>query len=354
MTCPAPKNSKRAPRRAAALALVAAAVLSLFSCTASVKPVKATEEESAVVGRVAGRDVCYDELRYLALNYRGELSEKYGDVSVSSPDADAIRAELRDLVVAAIGDSDYYAVTAMADEYYQGGSEKMLSEEKITEAVADEINQLATDLGGRKKYFAELEANHMNDRLMRFYLSCEQCATELIYILKNDLGIIPSSEEELREALDSTELCRTNHLYLSGLTEENRQKCEEARQRLLASDNREMEIILIKSLYRDADVNVTTSHGAYFSRYTSDYGDAYEKAAFELSVGQVSEVIEGEDGYFVILRLAPEKDYVLRNFEELASGYVYSRFNRELDGFRKNNSFEFNEFGAGIDLLAIN
>ena len=103
----------------------------------------------------------------------------------------------------------------------------------------------------------------------------------------------------------------------------------------------------------DADYTVTTSHGAYFSRYTSNYGDAYEKAAAALSVGEVSGVVEGTDGYYVILRLPLEEDYVMRNFETIASDYITSQFNIQLDDFRKNNKFEFNEYGSGLDLLAI-
>ncbi len=340
--------------RAASAALAALlSLLSFASCSTEIKPVTPDESDVAVVGKVAGRDVYYDELRFLVLNFKDELADKYQDLTPSSPDADAIRAELYDLVVDALTTSDYYAVTAMADEYYQGKSDAMLAEQKIADAVAKDINELAGDLGGKKAYFAELKANHMTDRLMRFYLSCEKCATELIYILKNDFGLIPSEEEELKEALLSSDVVRTNHLYLSGLTEENRKKCEEARLELLASDNRELEIIIIKTKYRDADYTVTTSHGAYFSRYTSNYGDAYEKAAIALSVGEVSGVVEGDDGYFVILRLPLEEDYVMRNFETIASDYITSQFNIRLDDFRKNNKFEFNEYGSGLDLLAI-
>jgi len=353
MTYSAKLTKKNRLKLFTALLCAAVLLLQLVSCSVNVKPVEPTEEETVVVGTVAGHDVYYDELRYLTLNYLDELSEKYEDVSPSSPNADEIRAELRDLVVAALSDSDYYAVAAMADEYYPGGSAAMLAEKKIVDATASEINELAEELGGKRAYFNELSANHMNDRLMRFYLSCESCATELIYILKDDFGILPSTEEELREALDSTALIRTNHLYLKGLTEENRKTCEEARRALLESDNREMEIILIKGKYHDADYTLTTTHGAYFSRYTSGYGDAYEEAAAALSVGGVSDVVEGEDGYYVILRMAPEKDYVTRNFDALASDYINSQFNIQLDAYRKANLFEFNEYGAGIDLLAI-
>jgi len=346
-------SAKKLIRAVSAALAALILLLSFASCSTKIKPVTPDESDLAVVGKVAGRDVCYDELRYLVLNFKDELADRYADLTPSSPDADKIRAELRDLVVDALTSSDYYAVTAMADEYYQGKSDAMLAEQKIADAVAEEINELADDLGGKKAYFAELKANYMTDRLMRFYLSCEKCATELIYILKNDFGLIPSEEAELKEAVLSTAVVRTNHLYLKGLTEENRKKCEEARLELIASGNRELEINIIKTKYRDADYTVTTSHGAYFSRYTSNYGDAYEKAAIALSAGEVSEVVEGDDGYFVILRLPLEEDYVLRNFETIASDYITSQFNIQLDEFRKSNKFEFNEYGGSLDLLAI-
>ena len=67
---------------------------------------------------------------------------------------------------------------------------------------------------------------------------------------------------------------------------------------------------------------MTTKHGAYFARLTSDYGDVYEKTAFSLKVGGVSDVIEANGGYYVIVRLAPEEDWILRNFDDFASDVI--------------------------------
>lgn len=341
------------PHRTLSLLLALVLAFGLVGCSSSIKPIEGTEEDLAVIGQIAGRDVYYDELRYVTLNFKAELENTYGEGIWDDPDsAEEHRAELEKLVTEKII-SDYYAVVAMADRYYLGGSAAMFNEEEILDAVQEAVDAQAKECGGgKKKYVKELAKINLTDRLFRFYLTAEHCATELSYILCRDLSIIDDSDEAITDFMHSGDFIRTNHIYLEGKTPENAALIESIRNQLIASENREMELILNKGKYCN-DYTMTTTHGSYFARFTSDYGDEYENAAFGLSTGQVSQVVESLKGYYVIMRLPVEDSYLQENFDEFKDDILGSQFNVLLAEQREKLTLTLNDYGKSIDLLTI-
>ncbi len=333
------------------LALIICIGAVMTSC--GVRPIASTDEEAAVVGTVGKYEVRYEELRYLVLNHKSDMALKYGENIWKDPvSAAEYKEELWQLVSNSIV-SDYYAVQAMADDYYSGGGASgMMNETAILEAVQETVELMVDECGSMRKYKKKLAEQYMTDNLLRFYCNAEECATELFYILANDLGVIESDDEYITEYMHSDSFIRTNHIYLQGLTEENRTLAEELRAQLEDSDNTELELIMLKSRYC-GDYTMTTRHGKYFARYTSDYGDAYELAAFGLNVNELSEVIEGPDGYYVIIRLPLEEDYMNENFDTFKDDIMGSEFNKCLAEYKKALSFELNEYGKTLDILEI-
>jgi len=335
------------------------AICMLCSCDVNIKPISLTEEEAKEVGTVGSYTITFDELRYVTLNCKADMIAQYGeDIFTDEAKKTEYSEKLRERVYEILA-SDYYALKAMADEYYLGGSEAMFNETEIVEKVSSVVNETAEGCGGKKEYLATLKENFMTDRLFRFYTTCNECATELIYILKNDLGLIANTTEKINELLFSDKFIRTNHVFISGRSEESLALANQVRDQLLASAKPEYDIIYLKGKY-DADFTLTTTHGKYFGRYNTDYGDAYEEAAFALPVGGISEVVEGTDGssdyiqgYFVILRLEPEKDYITANSEDFGDDIIGSEFNVMLNEFKKKLTFTPNEYCQALDLLSI-
>jgi hypothetical protein len=138
------------------------------------------------------------------------------------------------------------------------------------------------------------------------------------------------------------------------LTEENLALANQLHEQIAAADRdtREFELIMLKGIHC-SDYTMTTRHGRYFARYTSDYGDEYELAAFELGVGSLSDVIKTPEGYYIILRLELEEDYLKENYEEFRADIMGSEFNRNLAGFKEDLVFEPNDFGKTIKYLEI-
>lgn len=334
-------------------------VLAMLICLSSiltscgVQPIKSTEEEATVIGTIGKYEVKYEELRYLVLNFKKDMALRYGEDIWTDP---AKAEEYRDELWAQINKkivSDYYAIQAMADYYYiGGGSEAMMTEEAILDAVQEKIEEAVDECGSKKKYKQMLAEQYLTDSLLRFYTAAETCATELFFILAQDLGEIESSKEYITDYMHSDDFIRTNHIFLKGVNAENLALAEQLYSEIKSSDNPEMDLIMRKGFYC-ADYTMTTIHGKYFARYTSDYGDEYELAAFGLRENELSGIVEAPDGYYIIIRLPIEEDYLVQNFEDFKDDIMGSEFNKRLAEYKKDLSFELNEFGKTIDILEI-
>lgn len=344
-------NFKTVKRISLALALLICLTSVLASCGA--KPIKSTEEEAAVVGNIGKYDVRYEELRYLVLNFKKDMALEFGeDIWTDPAKAEEYRAELWNRVSKKIV-SDYYAVQAMADYYYVGGgAEAMMSEKAIQDAVQNKIEEAVDECGSRRKYKKMLSEQYLTDSLLRFYTAAETCATELFFILAQDLGEIESSEEYITDYMHSDDFIRTNHIFLKGKTAENKALIEQLYSDIKSSDNPELELIMLKGRYC-ADYTLTTIHGKYFARYTSDYGDEYELAAFDLGENKLSGIVEAPDGYYIIIRLPVEEDYLKLNYEDFKDDIMGSEFNKRLAEYKEDLTFELNDFGKTIDILEI-
>lgn len=334
-----------------ALALLILLTAMLSSCGA--KPVKSTDEEAAIVGTIGKFEVRYEELRYLVLNHKRDMALEYGESIWTDPaKAEEYREELMNRVNESIV-SDYYAVQAMADYYYiGGGAAAMMNEELILEAVQETVELAVDECGSFKKYKQMLEEQYLTDYLFRFYNAAEECATELFYILSRDLGEIASDEEYITEYMHSDKFIRTNHIFLKGATAENLELAKQLREQIRESDEKELELIMLKGIHC-ADYTMTTRHGKYFARYTSDCGDEYELAAFDLRKNQLSDVIETPDGYYIILRLELEEDYLEDNYEDFKDDIMGSEFNARLAEYKSGMKFELNDYGKSINILEI-
>jgi hypothetical protein len=281
------------------------------------------------------------------------MAKKYGeDIWTDPAKAESFKDELWSLVSEKMV-SDYYAVQAMADYYYVGGgAELMMNEKPILNAVQENVELVVDECGGFKKYKEMLASQYLTDNLFRFYSAAEECATELFYILVQDLGVIESSDDYIDAYFESDDFIRTNHIFISGVSEENLAKAQALRDQLAASDNKEMELIMLKGIHC-ADYTMTTTHGKYFARYTSDYGDEYELAAFSLGIGSLSEVVKAPEGYYIILRLEPEEDYLKANYEDFKDDIMGSEFNKIIAEYKAELTFELNDYGKTINYLEI-
>ncbi|MGI6167224.1 MAG: peptidylprolyl isomerase [Eubacteriales bacterium] len=316
----------------------------LFGCSAS-RPIKGTEEELAVVGKVGDFDVLYEEFRFVTVNYKKMLEEEYGEgIWENAESAEKYRAELEDLVYRNL--TANYAVLSLCAEV--GIS---IEEKEIQKAVQDRLDELFDELGSRKAYKVYLSENCLTDHFVRFMLGVDICYSELYYVYVYDLGLIEYDEDKLYNYIMAGNFVRTLHVYIQNDpgddVEKNRKKAIQVREQLLAGED-------IKKLIGSSvneDLKLTTTNGYYFTR--GEMIKEYEEAAFSLEIGGVSEIIETATGFYVIQRFELDPQYVLANLAQLVKNYQYAKLNEYVDERQAELVFEPNEYGRSIDLTAI-
>ena len=81
--------------------------------------------------------------------------------------------------------------------------------------------------------------------------------------------------------------------------------------------------------------------------------DTYDSAAFELSVGEFTEIIEDEAGFYIIKRLDIDPVYLLMNFNDLKDVYQSYAFLNIINEAQKELEFKPSEYLESLDILEI-
>ena len=335
---------------------------------------ESTEEELRVVGKVGKYEVCYDEYRYVVLSCRDIMAAKYGDdIWKDEAVAATYEDELCEMVAQKI--TANYAVLTLCDDYgytdaltnknavkevnmqieellcmyaYQNGIEVEVSEK------SDGTLRYKYEAGGVDKvykYFREdLAYSYLTERVMRLTLGVEYAFEALISVLTAEKNEVIYLDEDIEEFMHSDSFICTRHVFIENeageSVEENRATAEKVLE--MYRDGASMDS-LIGSKYND---DVTTSYyGAYFTRGEMD--KVYEDAAFALKVGEVSEVIEAENGFYIIERCEKSTEYMLENFETFADQITYAIVNDMVRERQAELSIELNEYGTSLVLHKI-
>ncbi len=307
------------------------------------------------VGTVGEYDVPYEELYFLANSYKASLEGKYGEYATLDADAKAVfDSELKELVYSNIITN--YAILTLCKK--EGLT---LESDGIDERVDEYIGLIIeSNFGGSKSDYKEsMEMYYLTDHYVRF-----TSAVDLLYsdFLAKELEKSEDeiSEESLSEIVKN-EFARTWHIMIFNdegeSVEANRAKAEEALSKL--RDGSMTMYKLIGSSYNE-DLSITSLDGFYFAKGTRD--KAYEDAAFALEVGGVSDVIElyyenpqgaVVSAFCILQRLEIDEAYVKQNFSSVRDEYVSSKISGMLDEVKKELLFEPNEYGASLDLAAL-
>lgn len=325
------------------LVLLISLALLLCACSSQSKPIKGTELEMTVVGQCEGYDIYYEELRYLTLSYRDIMENYYGEGIWDDPTtAQQYLPELTDYVMNNL--TANYAVLSHCETFSID-----INHEAIQEAVQQSVDEMVKEMGGRKQYIEALKSMYLTDHLVRFTVGTDYCQNELMYSLM-DIGAIISNELDFLTYAQGGGFCAVYHIFIGNdegeSVEDNRKKAEEALAKIKSGTEFED---LIGSIYNEDVYMVSTPY--YFTR--GEYDQVYEDAAFALEIGEVSDIVQTEDGFYILKRQPLDQNYLVGNLTELKQRYQYAGVEtlvRELQG---KLTVELNEFGKSLDLLAI-
>ena len=315
------------------------AVLFLLTGCSSIRPIAASKQDLRVVATCDGYDVCYDELRYITMAYRDEYRARYGERVFE--DAGYVEKFRQDVEYALTAN---YAILSMCRELNLD-----LEDDAVTQAVQEKNEDAVDQLGGFRAYKDFLKQTYLTDHFLRFTLRTDQGETEIIHALM-DVGVILKDEKDfIAYALDGN-FCATYHVFIGNdegdNIEENRANAALVRDKLLGGETIQK---MMGSKYNEDTSLVSTP---YYFTY-GEYDEAYEQAAFGLEIGGISEVVETEDGFYVIVRQPLDEQYLVRNVTSLMQRYQYAEVERMLTDLRKDMTIEWNEYGASLDLLTM-
>lgn len=317
-------------------------ILTLVGCSGDLKPIEPTEEELRVVAEADGVEICYDELRYYTCNLKAQMENYHGDIWANADTAAPYVEELTDSVLSMCRYNA--AVLSLCAEF--GIS---MEETKIQDGIQKEVEALAEELGGASAYREAIASYYMTDRLFRYVKGVTLCESELFYVML-DLGLIDESDEAIEAYFATDDFIRTLHIFISNdegeSVDDNRRKAEDIHRQL--DEGAKFNTMI--GNYSE-DFYMTTTSGYYFSR--GEMRQVYEDAAFALAEHAYSDVIETEEGFYIIQRLPKEADYIASNFETLKMQYLSTVFNREIDARREEVEVCLTEAGRALSLWAI-
>lgn len=337
--------------------------------------VYSTEEELRVVGTIGEYEVLYDEYRYVAVSCREMMENKYGKgIWDDETTAKQYEDELREMVMARI--TANYAVLSLCAQH---GYKNSLTDKETVKKVNSTVDLLLYEhamqnnievtvsesssgelkykyeKGGLDKAYEHLRRElydyNLTERVLRLTLGVEYAFEVLINLLTAKENVVIYKDQDIEDFMFSDQFICTRHIFIENDkdddVEANRALANEALEKYR---NGEMSMDqLIGSIYNE---DVTTVYeGNYFTH--GEMEKVYEDAAFALKEGEVSDVIEGENGFYIIERKAKSNVYMLSNFETFATQITYAIVNSMVRSHQAELSLELNEFGRSLVLYTI-
>jgi len=292
--------------------------------------------DKRVVMTLGGYNVTYDFYRYLFHNTKDFLSN--GDENYWNQEGNDIE-KVKEYIIDSLNDT--YAMFALADKY----DIKLTDSEK---SYIDSIIEQSKGTMSDEDFEKSLNESYMTEELYRFILEIQQL--ELLvydYIISEDSGIIFADDKTVKNAVNNDFVRATHILFIFADEKESTEKMALAEQVLQRLKNGEDFETLKEEFSEDTGLK-GNAHGYYFIR--GAYDNAFEDTAFNLKVGEMSEIITSDIGYHIVKRLPLEEDYIDDNLEDLRSQYLTSKYYEIIEETQKNFKTEYKDEYKDIKL----
>ena len=307
--------------------IIAAALLFLIAVIAVVAVVYAAdkykeEQYRATFGQsaveVGGYTVKYELYRYFYLNYRDELEGHYTVDGVT--DTAALDREIRERIEEAL--TGLYGSVSLAGDYGI-----TLDDGDVRAASLEYVDAVKEYYKSDAAFEKELEANYMTENVFKLLMSIDSLEDKLFTVLVSDGGRIEDNDEKLMALFIGDGFVRAKQIFIENDegedVEANRALAREA---LDAYKSGESMNTLIGRYSEDFSM---PADGYYFTYL--EMIEEFERAAFALRDGEVSDVVESEDGFHIIFRLPKDDAYLQENFSDLKSQYQSSAFYKMIE-----------------------
>ena len=343
----------------AVLSFVIVTVIAIIFQLGPVRPIKSSDEDTRIVGSIGDFDVKYEELRYFSSVRRLELDGELGEYAALDGNE---KSEYEDKLEMLVTEDllDVYTILALCEKL-ETDSDSNEAEDFVQSKVEELIEgKFEGDKKAYKKWLAE---STLTDSVLRKLYRISYLENELINHLEKTENGIEYGAENINEFIDyvvnSGDFIRTIHAFYPKKSElidtaDSFEKAKAAAEQIATAKDGDERLSLMTSVIGKApfvDGFSTTGNGFYFTH--GQMGEIYESASFALKEYGVSDVVETEDGYYVIMRLPVDEDQVTANRTTLLANYKYGVLKSYLDEMRAELSFVPNEYYVEIKLAEL-
>ena len=284
-----------------------------------------------VVGSCGDYEILYEELRYETLLYRKDHP-------------DCTEDELQAAVKQALCES--YAIPLLCAEYLPGLG---LDSSELNKPVDAAVKQAINDLGSKSAFKDFLKENNLTKHLLRRQLAIVQLQMELEEAIFGDDPVL-ANENTLLKWLDDGNFVRVRKIYFP-LTDENGVSLRE-----------DAETFYWKLQNGKTPEDLTSKPYASSAEYRApeyvyrDLDDSdISNAALSLEeIGDISDLIEAEDGYYIAIRVEDERETMATLQLASALGkYRTNRLNELIEEATATLTVAWNDYGSELKLTEI-
>ncbi len=309
-------------------------VFMLASCAA--KPV-----DDRVVMTLNGEKIYYDYFRYVFLNARDDIAmgnEEYWNENINA------QVELQDNVLDVLVRNQ--AILELAEKY----DIRLTKDEK--NAVDEYVEAFLAEFGEGEELEEALDSAYMTEYTLHYLREVTVIWEKLYnYITDESSGIIKCSDDEL---LKDIPVNFRHYRYVVIYNDEEDDKNENLELALEIknkAENGESFSELIKEYGEDENMEKRAESGYYYTvgEIVEDIANVVE----DMNEGEISEVIDFSDAYFVIERMPIDNEYVEKNLEEFRESYNARIFNEMLDDMCKEIDVKLEELYHELNVFNV-
>lgn len=334
------------------LLVAALLLLALVGCA------KETDNESELYSQVVGSageyDILYEELRFATLTYRQILDVTYGDGVAENgtiwdrpESAERYRGELEKKVLALLEEN--YRVLAACSAY--GIGRDVLEGNEIQSMVSMQYKTAMNGFESEEAFLEGMKENFMTERLYRLYLARDFMKYKLRdAVLADESSNVIKDQDSFLKWLNNGNCVYVQHILLKNDIgddkETNRRLAQEVSDSLKSGDE------IIDTFVGSAFFNEDLTNVAPYYLIPGLYDKALTDAGLRLySDGDASDVIETEEGFYVLQRLPAPKGDLEGKLADLFDTYLWAMIGESSSS--TESAVTLNDYGSSIDLVTL-
>lgn len=303
-------------------------------------------DEGVVIMTVNGIDIPFDEYRYL-YNYYDYSYFSGGDHSVYEDNPDAY-SYLLETVESAVLENNWGNILAASNGV-------KLTDEDLAE-IETHMQEQRDEFESDEEFHDTLAQSSLSEDLLRRIISqqilCNRIYTEL-YESLDDATVkewLNENYVRVHHVLVAFDEIAKEEAFAEATDEELKEEAKKRADALIERINYGEKVYdLAQELAHDPGM-VDNTEGYFFT--TGEMVEPFEKSAFALKVGEISEPVETSYGYHIIERLEQE-DYMNEHWDEIRETGTVGILYRDVDKALDEAEITYGEYYDKLDYNSI-